>query len=208
VAEQVPHQFPPQNANASLGTLKSMSKWVELPIARVRLATLWNIPQPIVEQIVRNVAQSGKAQLRAVPAHGSVPQFITSAELNLHPKFLGSFDWDLIEIDWNDLLPQGRKLMPTELVFARHQEGKVGDDDLKSASKTQIDEQIFATYDDIEAAAGKPPNVKEIIPLVQERLRALGYHASGRRIQELAGADKYKRRRGKVGKTMASERRR
>jgi hypothetical protein len=192
----------------------SMSKWVELLIASVRLATLWNIPQPIAEQIVRNVAQSGKAQLRAVPAHRSIPpfisipQFITSAELNLHPKVLGSLDWGLIEIDWNDLLLQGRKLMPSEFDFAQHQDDEVGNDDLKSASKTQIDEQILATYDDIEAAAEKPPNVTEIIPLVQQQLRELGYHASGRQIQELAGAYKYKIRRRKVGKTLASERRR
>ena len=79
---------------------------------------------------------------------------------------------------------------------------------LKRANDAMIDQTITAEYDGAANAGRKPPNVKEIIPLVQEALRSKGYQASGLQIQKLADAPKHKNRRRKPGKTVASEKRR
>src|SRR5262249_31113850 len=81
-------------------------------------------------------------------------------------------------------------------------------DELGAASVAIIKETISAVYDDAERAGQKPPNVKEVVELVQAKLRDNGLEASGRRIQEMADAEEYKKRRRKPGLTLASERRR
>jgi hypothetical protein len=78
---------------------------------------------------------------------------------------------------------------------------------LRQASAAIIDKYITAVYD-AQNDAQKPPNVKELIPLVQERLLDAGFEASGNRIQGVAGEPKHQQRRRKLGKTVASERRR
>jgi hypothetical protein len=79
-------------------------------------------------------------------------------------------------------------------------------DELRPAPHREIHKAITAAYDQAEAADEKPPNLREIVPLVQAILRAGGYEASGRRIQENAGDDRHNNRRRKPGKTVASER--
>jgi hypothetical protein len=79
-------------------------------------------------------------------------------------------------------------------------------DELRPAPAREIHKAIAAAYDRAEAADEKPPNLREIVPLVQAILRAGGYDASGRRIQENAGDDRHNNRRRKPGKTVASER--
>jgi hypothetical protein len=75
----------------------------------------------------------------------------------------------------------------------------------KPARESKIHLAITAAYDAAAAAGDKPPNVNEIIGPVQAQLRAAGYEASGRQIRELAGADQHRKRRRKIGKTVASE---
>jgi hypothetical protein len=78
---------------------------------------------------------------------------------------------------------------------------------LKPAPESKIDEAINAEYDTAEQKGLKAPNVKEIVALVQPRLRAQGFNASGRQIQQVADADKHKSRRRQPGRTVASEKR-
>jgi hypothetical protein len=80
--------------------------------------------------------------------------------------------------------------------------------ELRSAPDPVIHKAISGVYDEAERAAQKPPNVKEIVVPVQKSLSDQGYEASGRRIQQLADADKYRSRRRRPGATMKSERRR
>jgi hypothetical protein len=79
---------------------------------------------------------------------------------------------------------------------------------LLPAPREELRRALTAEYDAAAKEAQKPPNVREIIAPVQERLRAKGYEASGRQISELAGAEEYKSRRRKPGRTIASEKRR
>jgi hypothetical protein len=79
---------------------------------------------------------------------------------------------------------------------------------LRLAPELEINRAIQAVYDETEAGKEKPPNVVEIVTPVQARLRDAGFYASGRQIQKLADADQYKRRRRKIGVTVASEKKR
>jgi hypothetical protein len=75
------------------------------------------------------------------------------------------------------------------------------------ASKSTIDKAIGQAYAEAGLMGEKPPNIKEIVPLVQRKLSAKGYQASGRQIQMLAEAGKYKHQRRKPGRTAAREKR-
>jgi hypothetical protein len=79
---------------------------------------------------------------------------------------------------------------------------------LRPASSLIIHKTIGRVYDEADKTGRKPPNVKEIVAPVQKRLNAAGFEASGRRIQLLAEADKYKSRRRKPGRTISSDLRR
>ena len=52
-------------------------EWVSLNVAVERLRSLWGIPPLIAEDIVRNVIQGGKVDVRAVTLGRLVPQIIT-----------------------------------------------------------------------------------------------------------------------------------
>jgi len=78
---------------------------------------------------------------------------------------------------------------------------------LKPAPEPKIDEAINAEYDIAKQKGLKPPNVREIVALVQTRLHAQGFNASGRQIQHVADADRHKSRRRQPGPTVASEKR-
>jgi hypothetical protein len=82
-----------------------------------------------------------------------------------------------------------------------------GKPELKRAPDAEIDGAIGVAYDEAAKADRKAPNVREIVALVQTILRVKGYEASGRRIQDLADADKHKKRRRQPGITVASEKR-
>jgi hypothetical protein len=79
--------------------------------------------------------------------------------------------------------------------------------ELRPVPDSMIHKTISEVYNDADRRGLKPPNVKEIVAPVQERLIATGYEASGLRIQQLAGSDRYKNRRRKPGATVASEKR-
>jgi hypothetical protein len=85
----------------------------------------------------------------------------------------------------------------------------VGSEDaLRKAPNGTIRAAITAAYDEAERAGQKAPNVREVVKPVQAKLRDQGFEASGSQIQALADAEEYKKRRRKVGVTLASERRR
>jgi hypothetical protein len=78
----------------------------------------------------------------------------------------------------------------------------------RRAPKAEIDKHITAVYDRAQNEGQKPPNVKELVPLVQQSLGDADFKASGRSIMALAGDPKHEQRRRSPGKTVASEKRR
>jgi hypothetical protein len=86
-------------------------------------------------------------------------------------------------------------------------EAKPPSSELRRASADKIKEAILAEYDEADVSGRKPPNVKEIVKPVQNRLFDQGLEASGRYIQDLASADVYKNRRRKPGATVFNEQR-
>jgi hypothetical protein len=79
---------------------------------------------------------------------------------------------------------------------------------LRNATDPKINDTITQEYDKAKDAEEKPPNVKEIAERVQETLREQGLNASLNRIQDLAGAEEFKKRRWKPGETVQSKKRR
>jgi hypothetical protein len=88
-------------------------KWVELYLAVAQLENLWRIPFFIAEQIVWNVVESGKAEIRGVPRFQLVPKIITG-QIQLRPGSLFTPDYENVEIDWNGLLVNGHMLVPSK----------------------------------------------------------------------------------------------
>ena len=76
---------------------------------------------------------------------------------------------------------------------------------LAPAPNSMIDTAISDAYSEAERAGQKPPNLKEIVAPVLTKLLAQGHQASGRQIRKLAEAAKHKKRRRKVGPTIARE---
>jgi hypothetical protein len=76
---------------------------------------------------------------------------------------------------------------------------------LKAADVSRINATIKLEYDKAESANEKPPNLREIAPRVQKALRSQGLDASHHRIQELAGAEVFRKRRRRPGVTVRSE---
>jgi len=76
---------------------------------------------------------------------------------------------------------------------------------LRPAPTPKIIDTITEVYDTAKSTGAKAPNLVEIVKPVQERLRATGYEASGKQIQDLANAKQFEGRRRKPGKTVASE---
>jgi len=70
----------------------------------------------------------------------------------------------------------------------------------RKAPDVQIHDAITAIYDEREAADRKPPNIREVGPLVRDRLHDHNVTASLRRIEDLAGDVRHKARRVPSGK--------
>jgi hypothetical protein len=80
-----------------------------------------------------------------------------------------------------------------------------GNRKLRLAPSSAIHSTITEVYDEFENMNQKPPNLREIIAPVRDKLKARGYEASGRRIQTLANTEKHRNRRRKPGTTILSE---
>jgi hypothetical protein len=173
-------------------------EWVSVYLAVTQLGTLWSIPFDVAEQIVRNVIEGGRVEVRAVP-HGHIVPVILTERVQFLLNSLYARGHDDLEIDWNGLLVEGRKLIPIGMVVTPR---------FGSASKDTIIREIRAVYDEAENTNGKPPNIREIIAPVRHALQAEGVDASGKHIQELASSDEFRKRRRKRGATVKSERRR
>jgi hypothetical protein len=98
-------------------------------------------------------------------------------ELVVHEKF------------WRDRLgrsaapaPPGDEPPPATETGADPVEPSTSSVQLRNAPETEIRNAIRAEYSETKIAGRKPPNINEIRPRVQERLKAQGFYASGRRI--------------------------
>ena len=77
--------------------------------------------------------------------------------------------------------------------------------ELKPAPKAEVHRAIKAVYDEKQSKNEKPPNIKEIGPLVKKVLDDAGFTTSLNRIEKLASDPEYKALRRAPGKTLASE---
>jgi hypothetical protein len=87
-------------------------EWVSLYEATERLQTYWGIPLPLAEELVRNVVHGGRVEVRATRGYQLIPQIVTG-QIQLSQAVLLAADYENIEIDWNGLLEEGRKLLPS-----------------------------------------------------------------------------------------------
>jgi hypothetical protein len=121
----------------------SAIEWVSLPIAVERLKTLWGLPDPICERILRNVIRGGRVGVRGVPRYELVPQIITEQiRTSLLPNFLAALEWDSIEIEWKGLLDHGRKLVPTWAHLPQSPAKKEG----SPPKRRRVEEALGALY--------------------------------------------------------------
>jgi hypothetical protein len=93
------------------------------------------------------------------------------------------------------------------LEYLESEKAKAGGEDqkLRIAPEAQIVKAITAVYEEYKATGKKPPNVRQLVEPVQRKLEAQHLRASGRNIQKLADADKFKALRRRRGKTWTSE---
>jgi hypothetical protein len=90
----------------------SSIEWISPYVAVPRLESLWNILSLDAEQIVRNVIEGGRVEVRGVPHHQQVPQIVTG-KVSLHSNSFSTWGYVNLELDWNGLLEEGRKLLPS-----------------------------------------------------------------------------------------------
>jgi hypothetical protein len=115
------------------------------------------------------------------------------------------------QIEWYPMMGKYGSKRPRKLAalsdnrFAENSSPNGGSQPLAPAPSSMIDTAISDAYSEAERAGQKPPNLKEIVAPVQTKLLAQGHQASGRQIQKLAEAAKHKKRRRKVGPTIARE---
>jgi hypothetical protein len=90
---------------------------VKLHDAAGRLASKWDIPSSVTEQIVKAVLQGGKCFVRGRRL-GEMGLRDISREISMEfgstfpPALLFSREFVDVEIDWHDLIEHGRKLVP------------------------------------------------------------------------------------------------
>jgi len=110
--------------------------------------------------------------------------------------------WPLLKaVDWQHgeaIAPDGSTYRSVHVGLATITDSSARS--LKKAPRGDIDEAIKAAYDAAEAAGSKPPNIKELPAVVLPILEAKGFHASGRFIMQLGGAEQHARRRWLPGK--------
>lgn len=88
---------------------------------------------------------------------------------------------------------------------ADHQTSEPAAIPLRGASDKEIICAITAVYNELEKAGRKPPNVKELLKPVQEKLRASNLEATQGRIGAHSEAPQFKDRRWKRGRKRASK---
>jgi hypothetical protein len=71
---------------------------------------------------------------------------------------------------------------------------------VRPATDSRIDQAITDIYDEAKKAGTKPPNLNEVVKLVQATLKKAGRQASGTKIKKLAGAEKHAERRVPSGR--------
>jgi hypothetical protein len=99
-------------------------EWVKLYDAASRLATKWDIPHFIAEQIIRGVLRGGECFARGkgrgeFELRDISKEIATALAREAGLPGSGMIPWGFtdVELDWNDLLKHGRKLVPTQYEF-------------------------------------------------------------------------------------------
>jgi hypothetical protein len=73
------------------------------------------------------------------------------------------------------------------------------DAELKQAPNAKVREAIRAEYKEAKDKEQKPPNIKELPPLIQNRLKAIGFRASQSNIAKIGGEAEFDKLRIKQG---------
>jgi hypothetical protein len=76
---------------------------------------------------------------------------------------------------------------------------------LRKAKEEEVRKAIGAIYDEADANTSKPPNLKELPPLVRNRLARAGCTATHEKIGEIADEVEFRKRRGRVGVTRGNQ---
>jgi hypothetical protein len=129
----------------------------------------WSLILPDAERIVRKVALSGDARIRATAQFEQGFYFPKPEQLDLVKGFLISRKWASLEIQWLELIRLGRDYMaypPPDLP-------KASREDVRAAVAAIIDERGYC------------PNDNELPPLVNEKLKGRGKKASWSLVQEV-----------------------
>jgi hypothetical protein len=89
-------------------------KWVALYIAPLELARHWDVPEWIAEQIVRGVLQGSECFVRGRGPDRILRDISGKISATLSSSVLISAVFSDVEIEWNDFVTHGRKLVPCE----------------------------------------------------------------------------------------------
>jgi len=117
-----------------------------------------------------------------------------------------------ILVDLNRARESGRQLDETDEVSATESSKPAAADpvvaagmapELRPATDSRIEAAITRVYDEAEKNKTKPPNINEVVGPVQTVLKEAGKRASGKKIKELAGAEKHAKRRGPTGERVS-----
>ena len=167
----------------------SAPDWVELNAAANGLAEEWLLILSQAETIVRRVALSGRAKIRATPQFESIFEFPKPERLDLMEGFLASRTWRRLEIQWPELLEVGQDYCPHAIPTLS-----------PNVPADVLEEAVEQIYEG--CSRGEALNVHQIVCPVQELLKKWSYAASARSIQKVA--KKYSHLRGRPGVTKAS----
>jgi hypothetical protein len=135
--------------------------------------------------------------------------------INKKPRdLLGALDFRIFAeaavAVWPELRTAPARTMQSAAILAPREglDPECGDDRLRPANDRRVHKAIADVYDNALGNGEKPPNINEIVDLVQVKLSTHGFFQSGRQIKILADAPEHKARRRKPGATLASEKRR
>ena len=170
----------------------SAPDWVELNAAAKQLAEEWLLIPSQAATIVRRVALSGRAKIRAMPPFESIFEIPRIDRLDLVDPvvaLLASRTWRRLEIQWPELLEVGQDYCPHAIPTL-----------VRNVPADVLEEAVKQIYEG--CSRGEALNVHQIVSPVQELLKKCGYAASARSIQKVA--KKYSHLRGRPGVTNAS----
>jgi len=165
-------------------------KLVALFIAPNELACHWDIPSSIAEQIVRGVLQGGECFVRGRGPDGILRDIRREIVATLSPSVLASAVFSDVEIEWNGLVQQGRKLIPPEWEqFVQAAEARSADDAKPTptaVAETRMKLWLRQQADDPRARKADIFAWAKSGELIGEEGKALGHRSFARAWKEAA----------------------